>query len=368
MTNNVLIVLENIELGGLKRATTVVGNALSERIPVTYYSMSDAQPFYTLTAPLIVAPRPIKINHEAQPLTRYADQIADLITTIQAQKIDTVIVTAGVLTSFAPKIKAALPDVTVIAWMHNNIQTYLNQYYVAMRDEFEAGLRAADVVVALTDVDREGFLPYNAQTVKMLNPLTLTNPGLRADLSQKVIAFTGRIAIQHKGIDYLLALAQRLPADWRIAIAGGALVQEDQDTFGRLIEELEVADKIIYRGALKDDGLREHYQNASIFVMTSRWEGLPLVLAEAMSFGLPIAAMWNTGAQEVLQDGQYGVLTAAQDVDALYEGLKPLLADEAVRADYAQRSLNRVTDFEITPIRDAWVALIASTRTDNFDK
>nr|AIA92976.1 CAZy families GT4 protein [uncultured Lactobacillus sp.] len=40
-----------------------------------------------------------------------------------------------------------------MAWMHNNYQTYLNQYYVSMQDEFKQGLRAADMVIALTDSD-----------------------------------------------------------------------------------------------------------------------------------------------------------------------------------------------------------------------
>ena len=42
--------------------------------------------------------------------------------------------------------------------------------------------------------------------------------------------------------------------------------------------------------------------------MTSRWEGLPLVIGEAMSYGLPVVSMYNTGAEEYLANGKYGVL------------------------------------------------------------
>lgn len=354
----ILIVLESIELGGLKRATTVVGNALATSDDVTYYSISDATPFYELAAPLITAPRPVKITHDAQPLSRYADQMADLAAAINAGGFEKVIVTAGVLTSFIPFLQVHTKNVHYVAWMHNNVQTYENQYYVAMRQEFDDGLRAADAIVALTDSDKAGFLPYNANTVKIWNPLTIEHDAQVADLTRHVIAFTGRIAIQHKGIDYLIELAAKLPADWQIAIAGDALVPADKAEFERLIAAYDVADKIIYRGALRDDALIAHYRASSIFVMTSRWEGLPLVLAEAMSFGLPIVAMWNTGAQEVLNDGEFGVLTPAKDVDALLAGLQPLLEDEAVRRDYSARSLARVADFAMAPIQQQWRQLL----------
>lgn len=343
----ILIALENIGLGGMKRATTVVGNALSNAHHVTYYSFSDTEPFYDLKAPLVVGKTPRELDNDAKPFQRFATQIKAF--EVVARDFDVVILAGGLLSSFAACLN--LPNTQLIGWMHNNVDTYQTQYYAAMREEFDAGLRALDVIIALTESDLIGFSAYNT-TVKIWNPLTIT-PNGPANLATHTIAFTARIAIQHKGIDFAVQLASKLPDDWQLAIAGSGS-DEDMAVFKQLVLTYQATDKVIYRGALKDDDLRAHYQNASLFVQTSRWEGLPLVLAEAMSFGLPIAAMRNTGSAEVLHEGEYGILTPTADVDALYAAIEPILLDEKARRAYSEKSLLRVEDFKITPILAQW--------------
>ena len=93
-------------------------------------------------------------------------------------------------------------------------------------------------------------------------------------------------------------------------------------------------------------------------MMTSRWEGMPLVMGEAMTMGLPIVSMWNTGSAEYLQGGQYGVLTPARDVNALITGLMPLLTDFDCRAEYAARARQRSHDFTLSKIVRQWLALL----------
>ncbi|WP_270339729.1 glycosyltransferase [Leuconostoc citreum] len=350
----ILMALENIGLGGMKRATTVVGNALAKKHNLVYYSFSDIVPFYTLEAPLLVAKTPCVLDNEARPFERFNDEIKAFETV--AREFDVVILAGGLLASFAAHM--TLPDTRVIGWMHNNVTTYQTQYYAKMRTEFDAGLRALDGIVALTETDLAGFSQYN-HTTKIWNPLTIVPDG-RADLSQHTIALTSRIAIEHKGLDLALAFAAKLPHDWQLAIAGGG-TDSDVSRFHSLVEQNHVADKLIYRGALKDEALKKHYRAASIFLQTSRWEGLPLVLAEAMSFGLPVVAMYNTGSAEVLESGKYGLITPATDVNALYDAIRPLLNNIELREEYAQRSLQRVEDFKIAPILAQWEAILSPT-------
>ena len=357
-----LIVLENVVMDGTKRAATVLGNTLhDQQVDVSFYSLEDVDPYYTLKAPLTVAARPAAGNvlnfHGADPYVHYADQIEDLITYLEQSDFDTVILTAGLLSSFAPLIKKRLRQVKLIAWMHHNYQTYLNQYYVSMQDEFKQGLRAADTVIALTDSDWQNYRKLNSNTVKIYNPLTL-KPQHRADLNSHVIAFTGRIAIQHKGIDFLLEAAQHLPTDWKIAIAGEG-VPEDMECFSKLIAKFAVADKIIYRGALKDQQLQDHYESASIFVSTSRWEGMPLVMGEAMAFGLPVVAMENTGSLEYLQDNSYGVVTKPQDVADFVSVLRRFTHSRFLRRYYAERSLERISHFAPETIAKQWIQVLS---------
>lgn len=362
----VLIALENVVMDGVKRAATVLGNTLSSEMDVAFYSLSEGEPYYELRAPMIIAKRPVStgvLNFFGEnPYEEYADQISDLCEYIVEESYGCVILPAGLLTSFAPFIKKAAPNVNVIAWMHNNFNTYVTQYYVGMLDEFRQGLESSDTVVVLTDSDYENYRQFNDQTVKIYNPLTLI-PDKSADLNSHIIAFTGRIAIEHKGIDLLLETAKSLKDDWKIAIAGKGTA-EDMAIFEDLIKKFDVADKILYRGALKDRELQKHYETASIFVSTSRWEGMPLVMGEAMGFGLPVVAMENTGSAEYLRENRYGIMTKSQDVADFERVLGKMTESRFLRRYYSERSLERIKHFAPKVVADRWIPVIAETRRE----
>ncbi|MBU7554423.1 glycosyltransferase [Pediococcus ethanolidurans] len=363
----ILIVLENVVMDGVKRAATVMGNALTEHADVTYYSLEDVTPYYELQAKLVVAKRPDPghvLNYFGEkPYEKYSEQIEDLCDFIQNENFQSVVLAAGLTTSFAPLIKKRVPNLQIIVWMHNNYKTYMTQYYQRMREEFVSGLKIADTVVVLTNSDLKNYRQFNANTVKIYNPLTLL-PEKQSDLKSHLIAFTARIAIPHKGIDLLLEAAQFLPTDWKIAIAGQG-VPEQMTLFRQLIEKFNVTDKIIYRGALKDSALQAHYETASIFVSTSRWEGMPLVIGEAMAFGLPIVAMENTGSAEFLGHNQYGLLTKAQDVPDFVRGLNKLMVSEPLRHAYAQKSLERIQSFKIETVIRQWLAVLTQSDSNS---
>ncbi|WP_057743446.1 glycosyltransferase [Liquorilactobacillus capillatus] len=362
----VLIVLENVVMDGVKRAATVVGNDLNKHVDVTYYSLEDVEPYYVLDAPLVTAKRTVSADilnfFGANPYEVYADQITDLCDFIATEGFEAVILPAGLLTSFAPFIKENVPHVNVIAWMHNNFDTYMEQYYVSMQTEFKQGLEFSDTVVVLTDADYARYHQYNSNTVKIYNPLTL-EVSKKANLKSHIIAFTGRIAIQHKGLDLLLDAARFIAPDWKIAIAGSG-TPEEMAVFNNLTTKFGVKDKIIYRGALKDEALQRHYEEASIFVSTSRWEGMPLVMGEAMGFGLPIIAMQNTGSDEYLRANTYGIITKPHDVPDFVRALNKMTQSLFLRRYYSERSLERIQHFMPATITKQWLSVITTTKNE----
>lgn len=109
---------------------------------------------------------------------------------------------------------------------------------------------------------------------------------------------------------------------------------------------------------MKDQALQEHYEDASIFVSTSRWEGMPLVIGEAMAFGLPVIAMENTGSSEFIQANDYGVLTKPQDVADFVRILRRFMQSRFLRRYYGNRSLVRVSQFAPEEISRQWIELI----------
>ncbi|WP_245002976.1 glycosyltransferase [Liquorilactobacillus nagelii] len=126
----------------------------------------------------------------------------------------------------------------------------------------------------------------------------------------------------------MLELAQRLPDNWQIKLAGDG---PDKEWLKNEVHSKKIEKQFIILDSLPDEELQEHYRNGSIFVITSRWEGFPLVIGEAMNFGLPIVSMWNTGSQEYLQSGKYGIIIADHNTEHLYRKLLPLLKNIDLR-------------------------------------
>lgn len=361
---NILICIENLKMDGVKRVATVVGNSLAKQHNVFYYSLSSAGSFFHLEAPLIKAKHPInsgKSFREDLPLKKFKLQIADLNTTIKKEKIDIVLLNAGLFTSFSPLIKEANPATKLIAWMHNNYQIYMKEYYQDMRVEFIAGLEAVDTVVTLTESDLLKFSKHNVNTIKIHNPVTLVS-NHKSNLNKNVIVAVCRIDIKHKGLDYLLELAQRLPDNWQIRLAGDG---PDKEWLKNEVHSKKIEKQFIILGALSDAKLREHYRNGSIFVITSRWEGFPLVIGEAMNFGLPIVSMWNTGSQEYLQSGKYGIIIADHDTDQLYRKLLPLLKNINLRQKFGSLATQRSHDFRLPYINEKWNLLFNQLNEQN---
>ena len=88
--------------------------------------------------------------------------------------------------------------------------------------------------------------------------------------------------------------------------------------------------------------------------MTSRWEGFGLVLTEAMSFGLPIISFDNSGANEVLDNGKYGLLVEQGNVENFSKELNRMISSYELRKEYSQKSLERIIDFDIEHIIKQW--------------
>ncbi len=138
----------------------------------------------------------------------------------------------------------------------------------------------------------------------------------------------GRLSEQKNFRDLVAAAAilRDAGAEFRLVIGGeGALRPELEQQVGAL----QLEDRVDLPGNIQDLG--RVMQAADIFVMSSLWEGLPLVLLEAMAAGRPIVAYGIQGIDEVITEGQEGRKPTVGDPQALADALQELLADAQKR-------------------------------------
>lgn len=151
-------------------------------------------------------------------------------------------------------------------------------------------------------------------------------PETALDPNRRRVTGSGRLNPQ-KGFDILVraharALADGAP-DHDLVILGAG---PDQDDLVDLAQELGVTDSVQFVGFVSNP--HAVVARSDLFVLSSRWEGYPLALVEALSIGVPVvAADCVSGPSEILEAGKYGALVPADDPDALAGALVRHLSD-----------------------------------------
>jgi glycosyltransferase involved in cell wall biosynthesis len=138
-----------------------------------------------------------------------------------------------------------------------------------------------------------------------------------------------------KGVDVLLrAMALVDPATRLVQIGGGPLLDEHK----RLASELGVADRVDFRDLRWDERVADLMSGFQLFALSSRTEGLPVTVMEAMLAGLPIIASDVGSVREEVTPGENGLVVPPDDPKAVAAAIDELMADDDRRAALGRRS------------------------------
>lgn len=155
-------------------------------------------------------------------------------------------------------------------------------------------------------------------------------------------------------IDAFAELAPDVP-DWRLSIVGGG----DRDPLLRRVRDAGLQDRVDIVG--QAGNVAEWYASAEAYVLSSRSEGFPNSLVEAMAAGLPVLAVdCATGPRDIIDHERNGLLVPPDSHVALVAGLRRLLCDEALRGKLAAAAPEVITRFSPTCILSSWDELIGT--------
>jgi glycosyltransferase involved in cell wall biosynthesis len=169
------------------------------------------------------------------------------------------------------------------------------------------------------------------------------------------ILFLGRIG-DLKGVPQLgdaLSRMQAMPG-WRATIAGDGSVEAAR----RRAVELGLADRVTIPGWVDSDGVADLIAHADILVLPSFVENLPMSVIEGMGSGLAVVATPVGAVEDIITDGETGLLVPPGDVDALTAALTRLVEDGALRARLGRtaRAVHRAR-LDIVPFTQAMIAI-----------
>ena len=308
---NVLYVTNNLNSGGgIEKVLSLNANSFVKNgINVTIMSLSDEGSFYELSKSIkVFSLSDVKnVFFKLYKLRKFVNENDfDIIIGMSMHKLNTFV---GLSTFGLPVKKIASEH---IAYNYGN---YLSKFLKNINVLF------FDCVVLLTDFDKR-FYRFKKDKIHVIrNPIEV--PSFIKPQRENVVLAAGHL-IQRKSFDRLIYIWSNVDIEvrkgWRLKIVGEG---PEFDNLKNEIEKLQLNDVELV-GGTRD--INSYYNNAKIFALTSISEGLPMVLIEALSFGLSLISFdCQTGPREIITNKNCGVLITDNDCVSFSHELSKLM-------------------------------------------
>lgn len=368
--------------GGVQRVTKVLSDYFSQMGHSCYYLSS--QSFNDNIVNQFVLPNPI-IDH--------VDNVSYVKRLIEDKLINVVVNQAGLnkeMTRFVHS--CCVGKVKIITVAHNSLignivnftttryqnfkrlhilwtlplfNTKLMQYILRSmyrrkyRGHYQDIIKYSDKFVLLSDayLNELSFFvsDYPEDKVCVIaNPCTLPRISFSETEKKKVVLYVGRIDLAVKRCDLLLQIWKKIQSnnpDWILKIVGG----------GAGLPKIKLIAQKMNLNAVFFEGVQPpgtYYEEGAIFCMTSAYEGFPLVLAEAMNFGVvPILFDSFGSAKQIIDNGTDGFLIPPFDVEYYADRLNYLMNNKQEREKMSHSGMLKAKQFSIECIAKQWIDL-----------
>lgn len=219
-------------------------------------------------------------------------------------------------------------------------------------------VRRFDKFVVLTHEDK-GYWG-NLPNIEVIPNAAMHVSENYSDVKNKRVIAVGRLDYQ-KGFDRLIEaweLIQRTGewADWRLDIFGQG---EWQEMLQQMIDEKGLQDTVRINKPTKQIG--EEYVKSSLLVMSSHYEGFPMVMIESMACGLPVVSFdYKCGPKDIIQHGINGLLVPEGDIKALANAMMEVMTDETYRRMLSRNARKVVDTYSEEAVMARWIRLFTS--------
>lgn len=339
--------------GGTERVGIMIANELANKgYDVSILSFwNDCKPFFKVN-------EKIKIDYlldykEGKLYRTYIYPILKLRKYIKSKNIDILIDIDTLLSKYSGYAVRGT-KCKLVSWEHFN-------YYYMLKDNSRIKAKkivkkVAEKLVVLTKEDKEAHIEnmgFDCEKIEQIynpSPFEIKN---EYNFENKNFVAVGRLTEQ-KGFDFLIKawkIFEERNKEWTLTIVGDGEEKEN-------LEELSKdANNIKFVG--KTDNVEMYYKQASCYVLSSRYEGFPMVILEAQSFALPVIAYdCKTGPKEMVFDNENGYLVESSNVEKLAETMIKFVNEKSKAEEMSKKSIEYVSSLSIKNIGQEWENLI----------
>lgn len=339
--------------GGTERVAVQLANALLEdgTYDICFVSLTEQQekPFYPLKSEI----NRYRLGRKwINPGPGYLPVIGKLRRFLKEQQIDILVDIDIVLDVLSIPAARGLKT-KVVSWEHFTADFELSVLYRKMILKYS--VKRSDYVVVLTDGDLEEYrnrLGRKNAIRRIYNPVAYQWKK-ETELEQKKIILTAGRLVPEKGIEYLkkvsVKILERYP-EWQWVVLGEGVERENLEQF---IIENNLQNRFVLKGNVEN--VDEYLQQASIFVITSKYEGLGLSMLEARAMKVPCVSFdVKMGPRELIHNGIDGYLVTPFDCEDMIKKIETLINNPKLRKQFAEKAFLHMNEFRVQKIKEQW--------------
>lgn len=282
---------------------------------------------------------------------------------LQKEKADIVVSLYPSESSFLPGIKDGSKKVLELHYCKFFRLQYGRKGLLGLIDRWRTRqdksiVRRFDRFVVLTHEDKGywGLLP----NIEVIPNAAMNMGGHYSDVSAHRIIAVGRLDYQ-KGFDRLIRAWKTVQksckySDWHLDIFGQG---EWKGMLQKMIRDNDLQGNTCINPPTKDIGTE--YIKSSLLVMSSHYEGFPMVMIEAMACGLPVVSFdCKCGPRDIIRHGENGLLVPNGDIDGLADAMMEIMDNEAYRKMLSANARKVLLTYSEEAVMGKWIDLFTS--------
>lgn len=360
----VAFLIPTVGAGGAERVITLMANFWAEKgHTVIVFSLDSPAnpPFFKLNPEVQYYPLDLLKDKENYlgKISRTIVQILSVRKQVRKHSPDVLIAQLDIAIFLSVASTLLLKEKVIVYEGTNPYLSKTNQYLKKLNNFL---YRFADHIVLQTHQIANTFPSHLLQKISVIyNPIIKPEVQLHSEdysknFAHKKIVSVGRL-VPPKGFDVLIKAFHtftRKRPDWLLLILGEG---EERQKLETLCATLNISKQVALPGRVNDP--LALLKDCTIFVLSSRYEGLPNALCEAMSIGLPVVATrCKFGPEEIIQHRKNGLLVPVEDASAISEALEELANDVNLCEQLGTNAKDVVNVCSVEKVMQQWEEVI----------
>lgn len=245
-----------------------------------------------------------------------------------------------------------------MGWQHNSYEAYLKSKgrYIWNEDVvFDKYIPKLDKYIVLNEHDSEMFKKEgNIDTKVIYNPRSFKSDE-KSKLDKKVFLAAGRFHYQ-KGFDLLIeafSIFCKKNSEWNLVIVGDG---EEKEKIEKLVTKYNLENRVSLDPFTNN--IKEYFLNSSVLTLSSRWEGMPMIVLEALEMGIPTISFDITAITPLVDDGKEGYIVKSYDVESFAEAMLKIANSKETLKELSKNCVVKSKEFNIENIVLKWKEIL----------